>query len=319
MSALTLRLMPAARAGLHLAVVALMELKNTTLDDLAAVIGFSAALRLSAWFGDCHPMHAPAVAEEGQLLVRLIGLSAASHLSRTWGGQQIAVPRITQYENDVMKHRISRLHQKGFSSMRIARNFYISARRVHKYLLNLGRQTCCLNKSQSPREKAGGLTRSATFHILCHRLSSPVRNSKKAEMSLKQCAKLRSAAAVQHLQIYSQDEGRRQFRVSRADGPSTSYFRLDGLGKFTRAGGCEAQALQVELLLASVLDQAGNAARAFCINCVQRMSIDCSCSGRSLSVPSEPVRLCNKASALFNCSVVASIQKTQINRARCIG
>ena len=104
MSAVTLRLMPAARAGLHLEVVALMELKNTTLDDLAAVIGFSAALRLSAWFGDCPPLHAPAVAEESQLLVRLIGLSAASHLSVTWGGQQIAVPQITQYENDVMKH-----------------------------------------------------------------------------------------------------------------------------------------------------------------------------------------------------------------------
>ena len=292
----------------------MMDIKNTTLDDLAAVIGFCAALRLSAWFGDCHPMHVSAVAEDGQLLVRLIGPSAASHFSRTWGGQQIAVPRITQYENDVTKHRISRLHQKGFSSMGIARDFYISARRVHKYLLNSGRQTCCLNKSQSPREKAGGLTRSATFHVLCHRLSSPVRNSKKAEMSLKQCAKLRSAAAVQNLRISSRDAGRFRFRVGRADGPSTSYFRLDGLGKFTRASGCEAQALQVELLLASVLDQAGNAARASCTKCVQRMSIDRTCSGCSSSVPSEPVRLCNKASALFNCSVVASIQKTQINR-----
>ena len=218
--------------------VALIELKNTTLDDLAAVIGLSAALQLSAWLDDFQPMHVPAVAQKGQLLVRLIGLSAALHLSRAWGGQRIAVPRITHYENDVMNHRISRLHQKGFSSMGIARNFYISARRVHKYLLNSGRQTCCLNKSQSPREKAGGLTRSATFHVLCHRLSSPVRNSKKAEMSLKQCAKLRSAAAVQNLRISSRDAGRFRFRVSRANGPSTLYFRLDGLGKFTRAGGC---------------------------------------------------------------------------------
>ena len=226
-----------------------MDIKNTTLDDLAAVIGFSAALQLSAWLDDFQPMHVPAMAQEGQLLVRLIGLSAALHLSRTWGGQRVAVPRITQYENDVAKHRISRLHQKGFSSMGIARDFYISARRVHKYLLNSGRQNCCLNKSQSPREKAGGLTRSATFHVLCHRFSSPVRNSKKAEMSLKQCAKLRSAAAVQHLRICSRDEERRQFRVSRADRPSTLYFRLDGLCKFTGAGGCDAQARAVDFLL----------------------------------------------------------------------
>ena len=273
-----------------------MDIKNTTLDDLAAVIGFCAALRLSAWFGDCHPMHVSAVAEDGQLLVRLIGPSAASHFSRTWGGQQIAVPRITQYENDVTKHRISRLHQKGFSSVEIARDFYISARRVHKYLLNSGRQTCCLNKSQSPREKAGGLTRSATFHVLCHRLSSPVRNSKKAEMSLKQCAKLRSAAAVQNLRICSRDEGRRQFRVSRADRPSTLYFRLDGLRKFTGAGGCDAQARAVDFLLSFVLDQVVNDARASCINCTQRTSIDCTCSGCSSSALVDPVRLCNTAS-----------------------
>ena len=126
-----------ARAGLHLEVVALMELKNTTLDDLAAVIGFSAALRLSAWFGDCPPLHAPAVAEESQLLVRLIGLSAASQLSVTCGGQQIAVPQITQYENDVMKHRISRLHQMGFFSSKIVHDREISARRVQQILAEL--------------------------------------------------------------------------------------------------------------------------------------------------------------------------------------
>lgn len=77
-------------------------------------------------------------------------------------------------------------------------------------------------------------------------------------MSPKQFATLTAAAAVQNLQISSRDGGRCQFRVSRASGPSTLYFRLDGLGKFTRAGGCEVQAREVDLLLVAVLDQAGS-------------------------------------------------------------
>ena len=61
---------------------AMLDIKNTTLDDVAAVIGFSATLRLSAWLGDSHPVYIPAVAEAGQLLTRLIGLSATAALSK---------------------------------------------------------------------------------------------------------------------------------------------------------------------------------------------------------------------------------------------
>lgn len=77
-------------------------------------------------------------------------------------------------------------------------------------------------------------------------------------MSPKQFATLMAAAAVQNLQISSRDGGRCRFRVSRAGGTSTLYFRLDAGEKFTRAGGCEAQALEMDLLLVAVLDQAGN-------------------------------------------------------------
>ena len=77
-------------------------------------------------------------------------------------------------------------------------------------------------------------------------------------MSLKQFTTLKAAAAVQNLHISSPDGGRCRFRVSRAGGPSTLYFRLDRLGKFTRAGSCEAQAREVDLLLAAVSDQAGS-------------------------------------------------------------
>ena len=77
-------------------------------------------------------------------------------------------------------------------------------------------------------------------------------------MTPKQFGILVAAAAVQNLQISSTDRARSKFRVSRANGPSTLYFRLDHEAKFTRAGGCEQQALEVDLLLAAVLDQAGS-------------------------------------------------------------
>ena len=117
-----------------------------------------------------------------------------------------------------------------------------------------------------------------------------------SSMSPKQFATLSAAAAVQNLQISSPDGGRCRFRVSRAGGLSTLYFRLDGQGKFSRAGGCEQQASEVDLLLFSVLAQAGNDARAACTNCVHKTSIDCTCSGCNSSVPADPVRQCKTAS-----------------------
>lgn len=91
-------------------------------------------------------------------------------------------------------------------------------------------------------------------------------------MSPKQFATLTAAAAVQNLQVSSCDGGRSRFRVSRAGRPSTLYFRLDGPGKFTRAGGCEAQAQEVDLLLVAVLDQTGIDERTLDTNWVQRIN-----------------------------------------------
>lgn len=79
-------------------------------------------------------------------------------------------------------------------------------------------------------------------------------------MTPKQFSTLVAAGAVQNLQISSSDGGRRRFMVFRAGGPATLYFRPDE-GKFTRAGGCDLQALEVDQLLLKVLDQAGSAAR----------------------------------------------------------
>ena len=109
-----------------------MELQNSTLDDLAAVIGFTATLRLAAWFGDGGNLYVPDKVEEGQLLVKLIGMSAAARMSSEWGQQHVAVPRLRSYEDDVRKRLVGRLLEKGFSSREIAGMERISERRVQQ-------------------------------------------------------------------------------------------------------------------------------------------------------------------------------------------
>lgn len=109
-----------------------MEIRNTTLDDVAAVIGFSATLRLAAWFGDGGNLYVPERVAEEQVLSKLIGFSAAKKLSENWGGEHLALPRLRAYEDDVLRRVVGRMLEKNFSSREIAVHMRISERRVQQ-------------------------------------------------------------------------------------------------------------------------------------------------------------------------------------------
>lgn len=110
-----------------------LKICKTTLEDIAAVIGLTATLRLSAWFGDgTSNAYVPTGAEEGQLLVRLIGMPAAKALSKEWGGEHLAIPRLRDYEDDMRKKAVGRMFEKGFSSRETAAHLRISERRVQQ-------------------------------------------------------------------------------------------------------------------------------------------------------------------------------------------
>lgn len=106
--------------------------KNTTLDDIAAVIGFSATLRLSAWFGNGNNLYVPDTVEDGQVLVRLLGRSAAERLTQAFGREHLAVPRLASYEEDVRRKRIGSLLEGGFSTRQVSQFERISERRVQQ-------------------------------------------------------------------------------------------------------------------------------------------------------------------------------------------
>lgn len=109
-----------------------MEQKNTTLDDIASVIGFTPTLRLSAWYGNGNNLYIPDRVEEGQVLVLLLGRSAAERLSQAFPGEHMAVPRLTAYEEDVRRQRIGSLLESGFSTRKISQYERISERRVQQ-------------------------------------------------------------------------------------------------------------------------------------------------------------------------------------------
>ena len=107
-----------------------MEPRNTTLDDISAVIGFTATLRLSAWYGNGNNLYVPPVVAEHHVLANLLGRSAAERLARAFGGEWLASPRITPYGEDMRRPRIGRMLEKGFSTREVSQHERISERRV---------------------------------------------------------------------------------------------------------------------------------------------------------------------------------------------
>lgn len=139
-----------------------LDLKNTTLDDISSVIGFSATLRLSAWFGDLGNLYIPAVAEEGQLLVKLLGMSAARKLSEEWGQEHLNVPRLRGYEEDTQRRFIGNMVSLGCSTREISHMARLGERRVQQICRDLeaaGLIPIVLPKKvsrESYRDKDGG-------------------------------------------------------------------------------------------------------------------------------------------------------------------
>jgi hypothetical protein len=131
-----------------------MNIQNTTLDDVAAVIGFSATLRLAAWFGGrTQNLYVPQQAAEGQTLVILLGMANAMRLSAEWGGEHLAVPGIEDYEDFVRKRHVGRMFEKGFGTREIASQMRLSERRVQQICREL--EVAGLIPVQGPKKNGG--------------------------------------------------------------------------------------------------------------------------------------------------------------------
>lgn len=108
-----------------------MPLKNTTHEDLAQIIGFSATIRLSAYYGGKN-MTVPKNVSEKHVLAQLIGMSAAKLLSNEYAGERFAVPTLNLAEVELRNARVLEQLRKGESTDKIAAMCGLSIRRVQQ-------------------------------------------------------------------------------------------------------------------------------------------------------------------------------------------
>lgn len=108
-----------------------MDVKNTTHEDLAQIIGFSATIRLSAYYGGKN-MTVPKHVSERHVLAQLIGMSAAKLLSAEYAGVNFAVPTLNLAEVELRNAKVLGMFRQGASSDKIAATTGLSVRRVQQ-------------------------------------------------------------------------------------------------------------------------------------------------------------------------------------------
>lgn len=130
---------------------------NSTVDDIAAVIGFTATLRLCAWYGDVNgQLYVPQAASEDHSLAKLIGMSAFRRLVEEWGNEHLSVQTLESYEADCRNRAVRDLLAKGLSPREIARLVFVGERRIQQirtHLEDAGMLPLVLGKT-SPRKAA---------------------------------------------------------------------------------------------------------------------------------------------------------------------
>jgi hypothetical protein len=106
-------------------------MKNTTLDDIAAEIGFSAAVALAVQRGGSN-VYIPSHPTSRTVLARIVGISAATRLAACWGGEVLAVPTLRVYEVAVLRTAIGRMSTAGLPAFEIAHRVGLTERRVQQ-------------------------------------------------------------------------------------------------------------------------------------------------------------------------------------------
>lgn len=106
-------------------------MKNSTLDDLAAIVGFSATVRLAAHYGG-RDLTLPLEISDKSPIAKLVGISALQRLHDNWAGQRIAVPTLTVIEVEIRNSKILWNLRNGKTVGTIAKLVGLSERRVQQ-------------------------------------------------------------------------------------------------------------------------------------------------------------------------------------------
>ena len=109
-----------------------MLMKNTSLDDIAPIVGFSATIRLSAYYGNANMM-VPKEVSEKHTLAKIIGMSAARLLCAEMGGTTVSMPSLHLAEVELRNAKVLKMLTNGvFTVHEIAKLNGITLRRVQQ-------------------------------------------------------------------------------------------------------------------------------------------------------------------------------------------
>lgn len=102
------------------------------IDEIGAVIGTTAALRLLAIFGGTN-LYIPEIMPADHPIARAVGFEAATKLSRTFAREQIDLPDGEDFHYLQRVRRVAGLLRGGVSPRDIAMLIGVSARQVSRY------------------------------------------------------------------------------------------------------------------------------------------------------------------------------------------
>lgn len=105
--------------------------QNTTLDDIASVIGFSLTARLAAHYPGSK-VWVPSAVSEHNVLTKLLGISAAKRLANSWPGEFLSIPKMTVVEVENRNAMILAMIADGIAPDAIEAEAGISRRRLNQ-------------------------------------------------------------------------------------------------------------------------------------------------------------------------------------------
>lgn len=109
-----------------------MRAQNSVLEDISAVIGFTATTRLVAIFGTDtgRNLLVPVVATEDHAIARAIGLPAARALSAEWGGQVLKLGAHADLHHARLVRAVANMIKGGMPTKDVAIVVGLSERQV---------------------------------------------------------------------------------------------------------------------------------------------------------------------------------------------
>jgi hypothetical protein len=102
---------------------------NTTLDDISAVIGFTAAIRIAAFYGG-RDLHVPVEVSDKHPIAKLIGVNRLLALANEWRGERLSIPSLNCIEVETRNAKILLLLLNNVDRYTIASVMGIGERRI---------------------------------------------------------------------------------------------------------------------------------------------------------------------------------------------